>query len=70
MVMDKRQPRMKFPTEKAKAMKKMPDGNPYPYELPDMAHGGITEPEVTESVRAEQKYTPKPSSNIGDEGKG
>ena len=70
MIMDKKQPKIKWPQRKAKAMKKMPDGNPYPYEQAEMADGGVTEPEVSDGIRPGLKYTPKPTKNIGDDGLG
>lgn len=68
--MDKKQPRLKYPTRKPKALPKDASGNPYPYDMPDMAEGGVSEPEVADNIRPEPKYNPKPLANEGDSGLG
>ena len=60
----------KYPTRSPKSLKKMPDGNPYPYQQAEQADGGVTEPIVAEGMRKEPKYNPKLLSNEGDKGSG
>lgn len=59
-----------YPSGKAKSLKKMPDGNPFPYEREDVAENGVCDDLVVEKVRPEEKYTPNVSSNEGDDGSG
>lgn len=59
-----------YPTGKAKSLKKMPDGNPYPYEQAEQADKGVTEPVKAEGFKKEKKYSPSPLSNEGDKGMG
>jgi hypothetical protein len=60
----------KYPSGKAKAMKKDSAGNPFPYEMEHVAEGGVSDGEVVEKMRGELKYTPKPQNCIGDDGLG
>ena len=60
---------IKSPTGKPKAMKKMPDGNPFPYEREHIAIGGISDDLVTEGKKP-FNYSPKPNSETGEDGKG
>jgi hypothetical protein len=60
---------IKYPTGKAKSLKKMPDGNPYPYESTYEAENGVQDEEVANGKRSFD-YTPEAPSNVGDDGKG
>ncbi len=61
---------IKYPLKKPGSLKKMPDGNPFPYEQGEQADGGVTEPQGVESKEGKPKYNPKPLSNEGDRGAG
>ena len=61
---------IKYPLKKPGSLKKMPDGNPFPYEQGEQADKGVTEPQGVESPKKEPKYSPKPLSNEGDRGEG
>ena len=60
----------KYPTRSPKTLKKMPDGNPFPYQQAEQAGGGVTEPVKAEGFRKEKKYNPKLLPNEGDKGYG
>ena len=59
-----------YPSGKPKSLKKMPDGNPFPYERTYEAEGGVFDDEVVDGMRKEEKYSPKVDSNEGDDGSG
>ena len=58
-----------YPTGKSRNLKKMPDGNPYPYENTYEAEGGVQDDEVADGKR-NFDYTPEAQENIGDSGRG
>lgn len=60
----------KYPTKSVPPMKKMPDGNPYPYEQGEQVDGGVSAPEKVSKGSGKLNYKPTPPSNIGEDGLG
>ncbi len=65
----KNQGNIKYPEGKIKSLKKMPDGNPYPYERSFDADGGIQDDEKADGFNS-FSYEPSDNKNVGDDGKG
>ena len=60
---------IKYGGGKAKNMKKMPDGNPYPYEHGEMAIDGVADNIVVESKGNQPSHSKEPHFR-GEDGKG
>ena len=60
---------IKYPTGKAHNLKKMPDGNPYPYESTYQAEDGVQDGEVVDG-KNQFDYSPEAPKNTGDDGRG
>ena len=60
---------IKYPTGKPRNLKKMPDGNPYPYEFTSQAEDGVFDNEVADG-KQNFDYTPEAQKNTGDSGGG
>lgn len=58
-----------YPLGKPKNLKKMPDGNPYPYERGYAAESGVQDDDKVEG-KQEFKYKPSIPSFEGDSGLG
>jgi hypothetical protein len=59
-----------YPKGSKPNLKKMPDGNPYPYELANEADEGIEDVIKVEGFESEPDYKPKADSQQGDSGEG
>ena len=59
-----------YPTGKVKNLKKMPDGNPYPYEQMEDVRDGVFGEERASKGSGDPSYSPKAESQTGDDGNG
>lgn len=59
-----------YPTGKVKNLKKMPDGNPYPYEQMEDVEDGVWGEERAAKGLGDPSYTPKAEEQVGDSGRG
>lgn len=61
---------VKYPTGKTKNLKKMPDGNPYPYEQMEDVEDGVFGEEKAATGFGQPSYSPDEQSQTGDDGRG
>lgn len=61
---------IKYPTRSPRSLPLGGDGRPLPFDMPDIAEGGVSEPISVEQSRGEFKYKPSVQSNTGDDGRG
>lgn len=59
-----------YPTNKPRNLKKMPDGNPFPYEMDEMVEGGVYDDDKVDGFKGEPNYKAKAESQTGDDGRG
>lgn len=60
----------KYGSGKVKSMKRMPDGNPYPYEQECIAENGVEDLEKVDGFNSEPDMSSKVEKQTGDDGKG
>lgn len=70
MITEKGPGDINYPTNKARKLKKMPDGNPFPYEMDEMVTGGVYDEDKVDKFNPEPNYSPKEPKNVGDDGNG
>lgn len=61
---------IKYPTRSPRPISLCGDGQPLPFDMPDIAEGGVSEPISVEQPHGEFKYKPSVQSNTGDDGLG
>ena len=59
-----------YPKGNLPNLKKMPDGNPYPYELGSEAEDGISDTEKVDGFNSERNYKPSAEEQNGEDGLG